>query len=197
MTSDTGSVTRWLQRLQAGESGAAQAIWDRFYQRVVRFAELQMKRNADRAVDGEDIAQSAFRAVYHAVMNGRYPDMDNRQELWQLLIVSIRNRVRRHFRDIHTQKRMVNEKGLLLMQDRLNAIELSGPVAQAELADLLAMLLRVLDQEDPTGELRQIALLQLEEYSASAIARKLKRRKSYILQRVRMIRILWQESALL
>jgi hypothetical protein len=83
------------------------------------------------------------------------------------------------------------------MQDRLNAIELSGPVAQAELADLLAMLLRVLDQEDPTGELRQIALLQLEEYSASAIARKLKRRKSYILQRVRMIRILWQESALL
>jgi len=57
--------------------------------------------------------------------------------------------------------------------------------------------LRVLDQEDPTGELRQIALLQLEEYSASAIARKLKRRKSYILQRVRMIRILWQESALL
>ena len=92
---------------------------------------------------------------------------------------------------------MVNEKGLLVMQDRLNAIELSGPVAQAELADLLAMLLRVLDQEDPTGELRQIALLQLEEYSASAIARKLKRRKSYILQRVRMIRILWQESALL
>jgi hypothetical protein len=83
------------------------------------------------------------------------------------------------------------------MQDRLNAIELSGPVAQAELADLLAMLLRVLDQEDPSGELRQIALLQLEEYSASAIARKLKRRKSYILQRVRMIRILWQESALL
>jgi hypothetical protein len=79
----------------------------------------------------------------------------------------------------------------------LNPIELSGPVAQAELADLLAMLLRVLDQEDPTGELRQIALLQLEEYSASAIARKLKRRKSYILQRVRMIRILWQESALL
>jgi hypothetical protein len=92
---------------------------------------------------------------------------------------------------------MVNEKGLLVMQDRLNPIELSGPVAQAELADLLAMLLRVLDQEDPTGELRQIALLQLEEYSASAIARKLKRRKSYILQRVRMIRILWQESALL
>ena len=197
MTSDTGSVTRWLQRLQAGESGAAQAIWDRFYQRVVRLAELQLKRNADRAVDGEDIAQSAFRAVYHAVMNGRYPDMDNRQELWQLLIVSIRNRVQRHFRDIHTQKRMVNEKGLLVMQDRLNPIELSGPVAQAELADLLAMLLRVLDQEDPTGELRQIALLQLEEYSASAIARKLKRRKSYILQRVRMIRILWQESALL
>jgi hypothetical protein len=26
--------------------------------------------------------------VYHAVMNGRYPDMDNRQELWQLPTVS-------------------------------------------------------------------------------------------------------------
>jgi hypothetical protein len=73
-------------------------------------------------------------------------------------------------------------------------MEISGPDAQAEMADLIETLFRRLDQEDPTGELRQIALLKLEEHSASAIAKRLKRRKNHVLQRIRLIRILWEES---
>jgi hypothetical protein len=72
-------------------------------------------------------------------------------------------------------------------------MELSGPVAEAEMADLVETLFRHLDQEDPSGELRQIAMLQLEQHSATAIAQKMKKRKTYVLQRIRWVRILWEE----
>jgi hypothetical protein len=160
----------------------------------VRLAALQLIKSDDRSIDEEDVAQSTFRTVYLAVMNGKYPDIEDRRDLWRLLLVSTLNRVRRHHRDSHTLKRSVNE---LVTQDqsrRRLIMEISGPDAQAEMADLIETLFRRLDQEDPTGELRQIALLKLEEHSASAIARRLKRRKNHVLQRIRLIRILWEES---
>jgi hypothetical protein len=75
-------------------------------------------------------------------------------------------------------------------------MDISGPEVQAEMADLIETLFRRLDQEDPTGELQKIALLQLDEHSATSIARKLKRRKNHVLQRVRWIRILFEEILL-
>lgn len=194
MTTEPGSITQWLQRLHSGEADAAKEIWNRYYPRVVRLAALQLIKSDDRSIDEEDVAQSTFRTVYLAVMNGKYPDIEDRRDLWRLLLVSTLNRVRRHHRDSHTLKRSVNE---LVTQDqsrRRLIMEISGPDAQAEMADLIETLFRRLDQEDPTGELRQIALLKLEEHSASAIARRLKRRKNHVLQRVRLIRILWEES---
>jgi|694.fasta_scaffold12280_9 hypothetical protein len=194
MTTEPGSITQWLQRLHAGEADAAEEIWIRYYPRVVRLAALQLIKSDDRSIDEEDVAQSTFRTVYLAVMNGKYPDIEDRRDLWRLLLVSTLNRVRRHHRDSHTLKRSVNE---LVTQDqsrRRLIMEISGPDAQAEMADLIETLFRRLDQEDPTGELRQIALLKLEEHSASAIARRLKRRKNHVLQRIRLIRILWEES---
>jgi hypothetical protein len=194
MTTEPGSITQWLQRLHSGEADAAKEIWNRYYPRVVRLAALQLIKSDDRSIDEEDVAQSTFRTVYLAVMNGKYPDIEDRRDLWRLLLVSTLNRVRRHHRDSHTLKRSVNE---LVTQDqsrRRLIMEISGPDAQAEMADLIETLFRRLDQEDPTGELRQIALLKLEEHSASAIARRLKRRKNHVLQRIRLIRILWEES---
>jgi hypothetical protein len=75
-------------------------------------------------------------------------------------------------------------------------MDISGPEVQAEMADLIETLFRRLDQEDPSGELRKIALLQLEEHSATSIASKLKRRKNHVLQRIRWIRILFEEILL-
>jgi hypothetical protein len=193
MTVEDGSITQWLQQLRSGESDAAREIWNRFYPRIVRFAELNLQNNADHAVDGEDVAQSAFRTVYLAVMDGKYPDIDDRRHLWRLLIVSTLNRVRRHYRDIHAQKRSIDKLASKPVSGRTMLMELSGPVAEAEMADLVETLFRHLDQEDPSGELRQIAMLQLEQHSATAIAQKMQKRKTYVLQRIRWVRILWEE----
>jgi hypothetical protein len=61
------------------------------------------------------------------------------------------------------------------------------------MADMVQCWLNRLDLEDPSGELRQIAIWSMEDISGSEIARILKKRKSYVLQQIRLIRLLWEE----
>jgi hypothetical protein len=196
VTAEPGSITQWLERLQNGDTEAAKEIWSRYYPRVLRLAATQLIKNDDPSIDEEDVAQSTFRTVYLAVLDGKYPEVEDRRGLWRLLLVSTLNRVRNHYRDRNTLKRSVNTQDSVELSRRRLMMDISGPEVQAEMADLIETLFRRLDQEDPTGELRKIALLQLDEHSATSIARKLKRRKNHVLQRVRWIRILFEEILL-
>ena len=54
---DPGSITRWLEGLKAGRPEAFEAIWDRFYARVLQVARRRLLRGPHQAVeDGEDVA---------------------------------------------------------------------------------------------------------------------------------------------
>lgn len=194
MNPDPGSISQWVQRLQAGDRAAAEGIWTRFYPKLVNAASKQLGKNPDPATNGEDIAQSSFRNVCQAVIDGKYPQLDNRDDLWKLLFVSMINRVRGHYRGINAKKRAVVLNQPLDSVDEEALAQLDSHEAQSELNDLLEHLLGKLDQEDPTGELRQIALLYLNENSASAIANLLRRRKTNILHKVQLIRSLWEEA---
>src|SRR5262245_40771266 len=54
------SVTTWLQRLRAGDTAAAQVLWQRYYTDLVRLAHAHLAACVRRTVDAEDIALSAF-----------------------------------------------------------------------------------------------------------------------------------------
>ncbi|MFM8251460.1 MAG: ECF-type sigma factor [Planctomycetota bacterium] len=194
MHDDVGSITQWLLELQRGVPQAADEIWKRVYGKLVRTASRYLQKSPDHAVDGEDVAQSAFRKVCVAVMDGRYPDLENREDLWRLLFVATLNRVRRHYRDLKTQKRSHEATSSLEAVDESLIADLRSPAAEAEMADLIAHLLDRLDQEDPSQRLRKIAILYLDGFSANEIAKSVQRRKTNVLQDLRLIRILWQES---
>lgn len=187
-----GSVTRGLRALQAGEVSAVEFIWRRYYERVVQFAGRKMLLSPDRAVDGEDIAQIAMNEFCSAVQSGRYQELANRDQLWDLLAVFTLNRIRKHLRACNTLKRS-GQSGSRVEISGANLLgDLRSPEAPIILQDLIRHWLQRLDQEDPTGELRQIAVWTLEDVSGSEIARILKKRKSVILQRLRLIRLLWE-----
>ena len=62
-TDEGGSVTRWIGDLKAGGEGAAQQLWERYFDRLVRMARNKLKAKARRfavAEDEEDAALSAF-----------------------------------------------------------------------------------------------------------------------------------------
>ena len=197
MNPDPGSISQWVLRLKSGNPTATQAIWDRFYPKLVEAANKRLIKNPDPATSGEDIAQSSFRNVCLGVLEGKYPQLENRDDLWKLLLVSMINRVRSHYRSINAQKRAVSlEESIDSIDDEL-LVQFKSPAAQSELDDLIDFLLNKLDQEDPSGQLRQIAVLYLNEHSASDIAKIIHRRQTNILHKVQLIRALWEESLLL
>ena len=191
MQQEPGSITHWLSKLQAGQSEAAEPIWIRYQAKLVSIATQQLAENPDRSVDGEDLVQSSFGNVCLAVQNGKYPDIDNREDLWGLLYIATVNRVREHYRELRALKRFHISSSQAI--DPSILAYLQTPFAEAQAADLLEYLLSRLDLEDPSHLLRQIALLYLDDHSASSIAKRLHKRKTSVLISLRLIRSIWQE----
>ena len=84
-TETSGSVTHWLDGLKAGESVAAQALWNRYFGQLVAVARSRLKSLSQEA-DSEDVALSALRSVMLGVRADRYPNLNDRTGLWPLLV---------------------------------------------------------------------------------------------------------------
>src|SRR5438874_1974030 len=54
------SVTDWLGRLRAGDRDAAQRLWERYFDQLVRLARGRLRGARRRAADEEDVALSAL-----------------------------------------------------------------------------------------------------------------------------------------
>lgn len=188
-----GSVTRWIELLASGDPAAVEFLWRRYFQRMVRLANSRIRRLSGAAADGEDVALSAFHGFYAAARRGDFPDLDDRESLWRVLVTCTLNRSRNLADRTTAQKRSQPQQNVPLSdgQDQ----QTSGRDVAAEMVDAsdeLVFLLQLLDQEDSTGELRQIALWKLEGLSNEQIAKQIKRRNSLVGQKLRLIRLLWE-----
>jgi hypothetical protein len=85
---DSGSVTHWLGALQGGDLDAAQPLWERYFARLVRLAKarLRARKGPGAAEDEEEAALSAFDSFCRAATEGRFPRLDDRDDLWRLLV---------------------------------------------------------------------------------------------------------------
>ena len=82
-----GSVTRWLGDLKSGGDAAAQHLWERDFDRLVRLAHQRLRGRGGASEDEEDAALSAFDSFCRGAVQGRYPRLDDREDLWRLLVV--------------------------------------------------------------------------------------------------------------
>src|SRR5439155_12336240 len=85
--SSEGSVTRWVAALKAGDAAAAQPLWERYHRRLVALARQKLQSSRRRAADEEDVVQNAFHSFFQGVARGRFPQLHDRDNLWQLLVV--------------------------------------------------------------------------------------------------------------
>jgi hypothetical protein len=84
------SVTRWIDRLKAGNRAAAQRLWERYFKRLVAVARSQLRDTPRRAADEEDVALSAFNSFCRGAERGRFPELLDRNSLWRLLVTMTR-----------------------------------------------------------------------------------------------------------
>ncbi len=85
--SNNGSVTGWLAALRNGDSIAAQRCWEGYFDRLVRLARAKLAAKRRTLQDPEDIALSALKSFCLAAERGRFPKLDDRHDLWQILVM--------------------------------------------------------------------------------------------------------------
>ena len=81
------SVTVWIASLKAGDADAAQKLWQRYFETLVRLARDRLRGAPRTVADEEDAALSAFDSFVRGAARGRYPRLDDRDDLWRLLVV--------------------------------------------------------------------------------------------------------------
>ncbi len=82
-----GSVTRWISLLKDGDRAAASPLWEAYFRRLVALSRDRLRGTPRRAADEEDVALAAFDSFYRRAERGKFPDLQDRDDLWRLLFV--------------------------------------------------------------------------------------------------------------
>src|SRR4051812_40908419 len=105
MATDEGSITLCIAALKAGDRDAAQRIWERYFRRLIGLARARLRVAPGLASDAEDVALSAMDSFLRRSEGGRFPRLDDRDDLWQLLIVLTARKAANLARHARRQKR--------------------------------------------------------------------------------------------
>lgn len=197
MTSE-GSVTRWLDQLQAGDPAAAQQLWQRYFQRLVGLARKKLRGSPCRIADEEDVVLSAFDSFCRQAEQGRFPQLHDRDGLWRLLVLLTTRKAAHQRRDQQRQKRGGgvtthnetsggSEDGVIL--DQILSRE-PTPEFAAQVAEECQRLLRTLAD----AELEAVALARMEGYTVEEIAKQLGYAPRSIKRKLQLIRAIWEKE---
>jgi hypothetical protein len=104
MSSD-GSVTHWLNLLQAGDRAAARPLWERYFPLLVARARASLRGRPPMAADEEDVALSACDSFCRGAEGGRFPSVDDRDDLWRVLLLFTARKAAHLVRDERRDKR--------------------------------------------------------------------------------------------
>jgi RNA polymerase sigma factor (sigma-70 family) len=168
-----GSITIWVGALKAGDRAAAQPLWEAYFRRLVGLARARLHATSRRVADEEDVALSAFDSFCRRAAEGRFPKLEDRDDIWQLLFVLT---VRKAIDHARREGRLSRDAGRVRsLQDLgdLEAGELVGleptPELAAQFADECRRLLDSLGDET----LRSVAQWKMEGYTNAEIAQRL------------------------
>jgi RNA polymerase sigma factor (sigma-70 family) len=190
LMSSEGSVTLWLRQLQEGDPAAARPLWERYFQRLVDLARRKLLGARPQGADEEDVALSAFDSLCRGLERGRFPDLRDRDNLWNLLVVLTARKASHLIRDESRLKRGCGRRAGTAEELERVAVQEPDPAFAAELADNCQRLLGLLGDD----ELRAVALSKMEGYTTQEIAARLDCAPRTVERRLRLIRGLWEKE---
>jgi DNA-directed RNA polymerase specialized sigma24 family protein len=189
---DTGnSVTQWISALKQGDQAAAQGLWEAYYRRLVGLARARLRDAPRRIADEEDVALNAFDSFCRGARAGRFPRLDDRHDLWQILVlITVRKAINLRNYEARRSRGMGRTQSLTdLTPDGLEAI--GGDEPTPELAAQLAEEYQRLMEQLGDSSLQSVATWKLEGYTNDEIAARLGCVTSTVERKLARIRGKW------
>ena len=194
-------VTRWISELAHGDELAAQRIWDLYCQQLARLARNKLGNANRRVADEEDVVVSASGSFCRGVAGGRFPQLNDRHDLWKLLVTITARKAVAQLRREHAQKcggGAVRGDSVFIEGESSGQPAGIGEVVGREPTPDFALqvteqcehLFECLDDE----RLHVVALLKLEGYSNEEIARSLDCALGTVERKLTRIRRTWSKE---
>ena len=180
-----------FRSLKEGDQAAAQVLWEAYFRRLVGLAYARLRNAPRRIADEEDVALSAFDSFCRGAQAGRFPRLDDRNDLWQVLVlITVRKAI-----DLRNYEgRQSRGKGRVQSLTELNPDGLEavgGNEPTPELAAQLAEEYQRLMEQLGDSTLQSVATWKLEGYTDDEIAARLGCVTRTVERKLARIRRMW------
>jgi RNA polymerase sigma factor (sigma-70 family) len=189
------SVTEWIEHLKRGDANAARNLWERYFASMVHLARRHLAGVRPAAADEEDVVLNAFASFCRAMDRGRFPQLNDRDDLWRVLVCLTERKAIDLIRGEQRLKRGGNAASETTLEDSKQEDRLArlpgrepSPVFAAQMAEECQRLLDLLGDD----QLRELALHKLEGYSNEELAGKLGCALRTVERKLNLIRNLWE-----
>jgi len=196
-----GSVSILLSQLKAGDDEAVRLLWNRYSSALIGSARKQFHGQNPARLDPDELAQSVFNALYRGAIDNRFDRLNDRTGFWTIVLMLTKRKAIDRIRRETRLKRGGAGNSDLSAEGHGSDVshpdmsELADDVLQpdviAESDDAFQHLLELLDAEDSTGFLKNVAVWRMAGYTVKEIAHTNSRAERTIERKLERIRAVW------
>ncbi len=195
-----GSVTHWIADLRDGDESIAQReLWDRYFRRIVALARAKLGALPKGPADEEDVAISAMQSLFHGFERDRFPNLQDRNNLWSLLA---KITARKAINERHKQTALKRGGGKLKVGIGPGDGDSNTPGCDPADQDLGPEFVVAMEEEIrrlmdllPDDTLRRVAGRKLEGWTSGEIAREMGVVERTVERKLGLIRACWAPDA--
>ena len=194
--SSTGSVTKLIARVKAGDAAAAQELLARYFRRLLGVARTKLRGKYLGAADEEDVVQSALVGFFLGTEKGQYSQLHDRDDLWHLLVKITTRKAQKLVRHDEAQKRKraPSPGSAEAVAGDARALEVVDPKAAPDVEMLAAEEIERLLGLLGDSQLRSIAVWKWEDYTNEEIAAMLGCTTRTIERKLNVIQAFWSQE---
>ena len=194
-------ITLFLKDSQGiGEEGA-QAIWESYLPKLMRVIESKLRNSSKRIIDSDDIAQNAMLSLFRGLKEHKFDSLENRDELWALLIIITARKVTRERRREMAEKRgrgTTRGESAFIVAGRIDdCYGINQVLDENQMPESASRVLKTYEELLPQisdQKTRNTAMLRMEGYTNPEIAEKMKCSVVRVEQRISKIRKVWKRE---
>lgn len=185
-------ITQWIDGASCGDAESEHALWNHYFGRVLRLARTRMFTIQGAVYDEEDAALSAMNSLFRGIREQRFPELHDRHNLWRLLTLITRRKLRAQWRKETADCRRPSEG-----EADVEAVDIKAIISREPSPDFVAEMMneteRLLDSLEDES-LRRIAVMRMDGFTHDEIANRLGCATRTVRRKVDRIRDIWGVS---